>query len=124
LTSYRLVGKIQRMLRKETEDMASSKDYLEFVLEQLSLLDGITSRAMMGEFMLYYNGKLFGGVYDDRLLVKIIPASTEMLEDADQELPYEGAKPMYLVDEIENKEFLKELVEAMCPELPEPKKRK
>jgi len=104
--------------------MASSKDYLEFVLEQLSLLDGITSRAMMGEFMLYYNGKLFGGVYDDRLLVKIIPASTEMLEDADQELPYEGAKPMYLVDEIENKEFLKELVEAMCPELPEPKKRK
>ncbi len=124
MTSYRLVGKIQRMLRKETEDMASSKDYLEFVLEQLSLLDGITSRAMMGEFMLYYNGKLFGGVYDDRLLVKIIPASTEMLEDADQELPYEGAKPMYLVDEIENKEFLKELVEAMCPELPEPKKRK
>ena len=104
--------------------MASKKDYLDFILEQLSGLDGITYKAMMGEFILYYQGRIFGGIYDDRLLVKPVKAAVKLMPEASEELPYEGAKPMILVDNIDDREFLCGLVEAMYPELPEPKKKK
>ena len=104
--------------------MASSKEYLDFILEQLSELEGISYRAMMGEYILYYEGKVIGGIYDDRFLVKVTKSSREMMPDAELELPYEGAKEMLLVDDVENKEFLRELLEAMYPELPLPKKKK
>ena len=104
--------------------MASSKDYLDFILEQLSELDEISHRAMMGEYVLYYRGKVFGGIYDDRLLVKPVPAAMELMPDASMELPYDGAKEMILVDDVDNREFLCELVEAMYEELPVPKKKK
>ena len=103
--------------------MASSKDYLEFVLEQLSELDDISYRAMMGEYNIYFRGKVVGGIYDDRFLVKNTKSAVERMPDAEPELPYEGAKEMLLVDDIENKEFLKELLEAMYEELPAPKKK-
>ena len=103
--------------------MASSKEYLEFILEQLSGLDEISSRAMMGEYVLYYRGKVFGGIYDDRFLVKPTKSARAMMPDADMELPYEGAKEMILVDDVENKEFLRERVEAMYEELPARKKK-
>ena len=103
--------------------MASSKDYLEFVLEQLSLLEDISYRAMMGEYIIYYRGKVVGGIYDDRFLVKPTKSAKEMMPDADMELPYEGAKEMILVDEIDNRNFLKDLLEAMFDELPNPKKK-
>ena len=104
--------------------MASSKEYLDFILEQLSELEGISYRAMMGEYILYYGGKIIGGIYDDRFLVKVTKSSREKMPDAELELPYEGAKEMLLVDDVENKEFLRELLEAMYPELPAPKKKK
>ena len=104
--------------------MASSKEYLEYILEQLSLLDDITYRAMMGEYIIYYRQKIVGGIYDDRFLVKPVKAAMEMMPDADMELPYEGAKEMLLVDDEENKEFLRDLLEAMYDELPNPKKRR
>lgn len=104
--------------------MASSKEYLDFILEQLSELEGISYRAMMGEYILYYGDKIVGGIYDDRFLVKVTKSSQEMMPDAELELPYEGAKEMLLVDDVENKEFLRELLEAMYPELPAPKKKK
>ena len=104
--------------------MASSKEYLDFILEQLSELEGISYRAMMGEYILYYGGKIVGGIYDDRFLVKVTKSSREKMPDAELELPYEGAKEMLLVDDVENKEFLWELLEAMYPELPLPKKKK
>lgn len=104
--------------------MASSKDYLDFVLEQLSSLDDITYKAMMGEFILYYRGKIVGGIYDDRLLVKPMRSVVKMMPDASYELPYEGAKEMLLVDDIDNREFLVELFQAMYDELPAPKKKK
>lgn len=104
--------------------MASSKEYLDFILEQLSELDEISYRAMMGEFIIYYRGKIVGGVYDDRFLVKPVKAAKDMMPEAELELPYEGAKEMLLVDNIENKDFLKELLEAMYGELPAPKKKK
>ena len=104
--------------------MASSKDYLEYILEQLSSLDDRSYRAMMGEYIIYYRGKVVGGIYDDRFLVKPVKAAVAMMPDADLELPYEGAKEMMLVDDVENKEFLRELLEAMYDELPAPKKRK
>ena len=104
--------------------MASTKEYLEFVLEQLSELDDITSRAMMGEYVLYYQGKVFGGIYDNRFLVKPTKSAAKLMPDAQSELPYEGAKPMLLVDNIEDKAFLKKLVESMSADLPQPKKRK
>lgn len=103
--------------------MASSKEYLEYILEQLSELDEITYRAMMGEYILYYRKKIIGGIYDDRFLLKPVKAAKEMMPDANMELPYEGAKEMLLVDDVENKAFLKELVEAMYEELPSPRKR-
>ncbi len=104
--------------------MASSKEYLDFILEQLSELEGISYRAMMGEYILYYEGKVIGGIYDDRFLVKVTKSSREKMPDAELEFPYEGAKEMLLVDDVENKEFLRELLEAMYPELPLPKKKK
>ncbi len=103
--------------------MASTKEYLEFILEQLELLDDITYRAMMGEYIIYYHGKIVGGIYDDRFLVKQTKASLAKMPDAELELPYEGAKEMIMVDEVENKEFLRELFDAMYPELPSPKKK-
>ena len=104
--------------------MASKKEYLAFILEQLSDLDEISSRAMMGEYILYYRGKIIGGIYDDRFLVKPAKSVVAMMPDADMELPYEGAKGMLLVDDVENREFLRELLEAMYEDLPAPKNKK
>ena len=104
--------------------MTSTKEYLEYVLEQLSCLDEISHRAMMGEYIIYYRGKIIGGIYDDRFLVKPVKSAREMMPDADMELPYDGAKEMILVDEVEDREFLKDLIEAMYEELPAPRKRK
>lgn len=104
--------------------MASSKEYLDFILEQLSELDDISYRAMMGEYIIYHRGKIVGGIYDDRLLVKPTKSAVAMMPNADTELPYEGAKEMLLVDDVENKEFLCGLLEAMYDELPSPKNKK
>ena len=104
--------------------MASSKDYLEYILEQLSELDEISCRPMMGEYIIYYRGKVVGGIYDDRFLVKPVKSAVAMMPDAEMELPYEGAKEMLLVDDVENREFLRELLEAMYDELPALKKKK
>lgn len=104
--------------------MASSKDYLDYILEQLSELEDISQRAMMGEYIIYYRGKIVGGIYDDRLLVKPTKSAAAMMPEADMEFPYEGAKEMLLVDDLDNKEFLRELLEAMYEELPTPKKKK
>ena len=104
--------------------MASSKEYLEFILGQLSELDEITYRSMMGEFIIYYRGKIIGGIYDDRLLVKPIKAAISYMSAATYELPYEGAKEMLLVDEVDNNEYLKGLILAMYDELPSPKPKK
>ena len=105
-------------------EVDSSKEYLDFVLEQLSELDEITYRAMMGEYIIYYRGKVVGGIYDDRFLVKNIKSVMEKMPEATLELPYDGAKEMLLVDIIENREFLRELLEEMYDELPAPKKKK
>lgn len=91
------------------------------MLDQLSLLDDVAYRAMMGEYVLYYRGKEIGGIYDDRFLVKPTPAAAALMPHAARELPYEGAKPMLLVDNVEDKAFLRDLVETMYPELPEPR---
>ena len=104
--------------------MASSKEYLDFILEQLSALDEITYRGMMGEYIIYYRGKVIGGIYDDRFLVKNIKAAADLMPEATLELPYDGAKELLLVDDVENKGFLRELLETMYNELPAPKKRK
>ena len=93
-------------------------------MEQLSELHDVTYRAMMGEYIIYYRGKIVGGIYDDRLLVKPTKSAVAMMPNADLELPYEGAKEMLLVDDVDNKEFLRELLEAMYEELPAPKKEK
>ena len=95
--------------------MATSKEYKEFILEQLDLLDNITCKAMMGEFLLYYDDVLFGGIYDNRLLVKIV--DTNKKYNMGEAIPYESAKPMYLVDDVDNKELLKEIVIETCKEL-------
>ena len=99
--------------------MATSKEYKEFILEQLDLLDNITCKAMMGEFLLYYNNVLFGGVYDNRLLVKIV--DTNIKYNMNEQIPYENAKPMYLVDDVDNKELLKKIVIETCNGLPNKK---
>ncbi len=104
--------------------MASTKDYLVYILDQLSGLDDISYRAMMGEYIIYYRGKVVGGIYDDRFLVKPVNTAVAMMPDADLELPYEGAKEMLLVDNVDNREFLCELLEAMYNELPAQKKKK
>ena len=104
--------------------MTSSKKYLEYIMEQLSGLDDVSYRAMMGEYIIYYREKIVGGIYDDRFLIKPVKTAMEMMPDADMELPYEGTKKMLLVEDVENREFLKELFEAMYDELPARKKRK
>lgn len=103
--------------------MASTKDYLDFILEQLSTLDDIAYRAMMGEYIIYYKGKVIGEIYDNRFLVKPSKSAKALMPDAPFELPYEGAKEMLLVENIENKKFLAELFNTMVDELPAPKKR-
>ena len=104
--------------------MASNKEYLDFILEQLSGLEGITFKPMMGEYILYLRGKIVGGIYDDRFLVKPTKSAMAMMPDAERELPYEGAKDMLLVDNVDNREFLNELLTAMFDELPAPKQKK
>ena len=104
--------------------MPTSKGYIDFIMEQLSDLDDVTCRAMMGEYVLYYRGRIFGGVYDDRLLVKPTKSACARLPGAARELPYEGAREMLLVDDVDDRAFLRELVEAMYDELPAPKKRR
>ena len=103
--------------------MASRKDYLNFILEQLSELDGITYRAMMGEFIIYYQNKIIGGIYDDRLLVKDVRSARELMPDAPLELPYDGAKKMILVTEVDDKDFLNNLITSVYDELPAKKKK-
>ena len=103
--------------------MASDKEYLDFTLEQLSALEGVTWRAMMGEYILYYQGRIVGGIYDNRLLVKPTPAACALLPDAPRELPYEGAKEMLLVEDMDDREALCALLKAMLRELPAPKRK-
>ena len=104
--------------------MASDREYLDFILGQLSGLEGITWRAMMGEYIIYCQGKVVGGIYDNRFLVKPTASAKAMMPDAEPELPYEGAKEMLPVDNLENREFLAALIQAMYDELPAPKKKK
>ena len=104
--------------------MASSREYLDFILEQLSGVDGITWKPMMGEYILYMNGRIIGGIYDDRFLVKPTPSARAMMPDAALELPYEGAKEMLLVDNVDNRDFLAQLLTTMYEELPVPKSKK
>ena len=104
--------------------MPSSRSYLEFISDQLSGLDGVSWRAMMGEYILYYRGKIVGGIYDDRFLVKSTNSAVSMMPEAMRELPYEGAKAMLLVDQVEDPAFLEALLNAMYDELPAPKQRK
>ena len=102
--------------------MASSKGYLAFILDQLSELDGVSHRAMMGEYILYVRDRIIGGIFDDRLLVKPTPSALAMMPNAPREIPYPGAKEMLLVEEVDDRAFLRALAEAMLPELPEPKR--
>jgi len=104
--------------------MASSKEYLEFVLGQLSELEEITYRAMMGKFIIYYRGKIVGGIYDDRLLVKPVKSAISYMATATYESPYEGAKEMLLVEEVDNSNFLTSLFHRIYDELPVPKSKK
>ena len=104
--------------------MASSKEYLDFIMDQLSGLDEVSYRAMMGGYIIYYRGKIVGGIYDDRFLVKPTKSAKAKMPEADLEVPYEGAKEMLLVDNVENRDFLRDLLEAMYDELPAAKKKK
>lgn len=104
--------------------MATSREYLAFMLDQLSGLDGITNRGMMGEYLLYYRGRIAAYLCDDRLLVKPVPAALRLLPGARREPPYEGAKEMLLVENVDDREFLRALFEAMYEELPLPKPKK
>ena len=104
--------------------MASSKEYLELILEQVSELDNVSYKAMMGEFIIYYKGKIIGGIYDDRLLVKPVQSAINYIPNAVYELPYDGAKEMLLVDDVDNKEFLIGLFDAVHDNLPAPKPKK
>ncbi|MEE0914524.1 MAG: TfoX/Sxy family protein [Ruminococcus sp.] len=104
--------------------MASSRAYLDFILDRLSELEEITYRAMMGEYIIYYRGKIVGGIYDDRFLVKPVKSAVLLMPNATYQLPYEGAREMLLVDDVDSKEFLTKLFNAMYDELPAPKKKK
>ena len=104
--------------------MASSREYLEFILDQLSETEDVSFRPMMGEFIIYHCGKPVGGVYDDRFLVKPVQAARAMLPDAQEELPYEGGKPMLPVDNVDDRSFLACLLDAIAAELLAPKKRR
>lgn len=99
--------------------MASRKDYLEFILDKLNILDNITYKPMMGEYLLYYDGKLFGGLYDDRLLIKKVNSNEKY--NLEEDIPYDGAKAMYLVDDVDNSELLKEIIIETCKDLPSKK---
>lgn len=103
------------------ENMSSGKEYLEFILEQLSDLDGIEYRYMMGEYVLYYKGKIFGGIYDDRFLITPVKSAIDFMPNAKYEIPYKNGKKMLLVDNVDNKEHLAELIKIMYDELPERK---
>ena len=103
--------------------MASSREYLEFILEQLSEAEDVSYRPMMGEFVIYCRGRVIGGIYDDRFLVKPAKSALAMMPDAEKELPYEGAKEMLLVDNVENKAFMRVLAEAIAAETPLPKRK-
>ena len=109
---------------KEASSMASGKEYLEFILGQLSGLEGVECRPMMGEYVIYCGGKVVGGIYDDRFLVKPTKSALEMVPDAVMELPYEGAKEMLLAENVDDREFLKALVSAVAADLPAPKSKK
>lgn len=104
--------------------MASSKEYLAFIMEQLSGLEDIAYKAMMGEYIIYYRGKIVGGIYDDRFLVKPVKSAVKFMPDAEYELPYEGAKEMLRVDDVDDKSFLADLLHEMYEELPAPKAKK
>lgn len=104
--------------------MPSSRGYLEYILDQVSGLDDVSYRAMMGEYVLYYRGKIVGGIFDDRLLVKPTNTAIFHMPDASYELPYEGAKEMLLVDNVDSKDFLMQLFDILYEELPAPKKKK
>lgn len=104
--------------------MATSKAYMTYILDQFSGVEGITCRPMMGEYLLYCQGRLMGGLYDDRLLVKPVPAALALMPAAHQEPPYKGAKPMLLVENVDDRAFLARLTAAMLPELPLPRKKK
>nr|WP_294370569.1 TfoX/Sxy family protein [uncultured Ruminococcus sp.] len=104
--------------------MASSKEYLNFVMGQLSELEEITYRKMMGEYIIYFHGKIVGGIYDDRLLVKPVKSAVNFMPNVVYEIPYEGAKEMLLVGEVDDKNFLTGLFNTMYDELPAPKKKK
>ncbi len=104
--------------------MASTKGYLDFILGQLADCGGITCRAMMGEYILYCKGRVFGGIYDNRFLVKPVKSAISYVKNVQYELPYEGARPMLLVDDVDDREYLRGLVNAMYDELPEPKTKK
>lgn len=104
--------------------MASSKEYLNFIIDQLCGLEEISYRAMMGEYIIYYRGMVVGGIYDDRFLVKPTKSASAMMPNAEMQLPYEGAKGMLLVDNVDNREFLRELLEAMYGELADTRKKR
>ena len=104
--------------------MASRKEYLDFILGQLSELEEIAYRAMMGEYIIYYRGKIIGGIFDDRLLVKPVKSAILLMPDANYELPYEGAKEMLLVEEVDNNDFQTGLFNAVYEEIPAPKNKK
>ena len=101
--------------------MASSKEYLDFILEQCS---GLSFRSMMGEYVLYYDGKVVGGIYDNRLLVKPTPSTVTLMPQAPKELPYDGAKEMLLVEDVEDKELLDKLFKTICEEFPNKRRKK
>lgn len=101
--------------------MATGKQYIDYISEQLKPSDGVVFRPMMGEYLLYYNGRLAGGVYDERLLIKPVPSAKEYMPDAEEAIPYDGAKPMLLVDNTDDSEFLCGLFNAIYQDLPEPK---
>ena len=104
--------------------MASSEEYRDFIMEQLAGLEELSCRAMMGEYLISYRGKVIGGIYDDRLLVKPTASAAAMMPTAPRELPYEGAKEMLLVEEVENRDFLRKLIRAMYDEVPAPKRKR
>ena len=103
--------------------MASSKEFLEYILEQLSELEEIAYRAMMGEYIIYYKGRIAGGIYDDRLLIKPVKSAIDYVSDIRYEVPYEGAKEMILIEEVDNKEYLTGLFNSMYKELPALKRK-
>lgn len=104
--------------------MASSSEFMQYICDQLASVSGITCRTMMGEYILYIHGRIFGGIYDDRLLLKDVPAAAALMSPARREIPYPGAREMLLAEDVDNSELLCRIVEAMYPELPEPKKRR